>query len=173
MIVVCHSLFCLSSLKNQEIIIFLRSIKSKLYCCFLALSQPREQFESEKSSVAADFGILELFLMAILMVITFYTFYTFDNYFTYYTCYTLFLTFSPPVECSRQCASYLFRELVPRVYECSAHTCPAPSTALLSGGEPQSLPQPHVLRTEANADLRHRDVCLLGVRGQGQHRVRG
>ena len=75
--------------------------------------------------------------------------------------------------CSRQCASYLFRELVPRVYECSDHTCPAPSTALLSGGEPQSLPQPHVLRTEANADLRHRDVCLLGVRGQGQHRVRG
>ena len=103
--------------------------------------------------MAADFGILELFLMAILMVITFYTFYTFDNYFTYYTCYTLFLTFSPPVECSRQCASYLFRELVPRVYECSDHTCPAPSTALLSGGEPQSLPQPHVLRTEANAYL--------------------
>ena len=41
-IVACHSLLCLSSLKNQEIIIFLRSIKSKLYCCFLALSQPRE-----------------------------------------------------------------------------------------------------------------------------------
>ena len=75
--------------------------------------------------------------------------------------------------CSRQCASYLFRELVTRVNECLDHTCPASSTALLSGGEPQSLPQPHVLRTEANADLRHRDVCLLGVRGQGQHRVRG
>ena len=77
------------------------------------------------------------------------------------------------VSCSRQCASYLFWELVTRVYECSDHTCPAPSTALLSGGEPQSLPQAQVLRTEANAYLRHRDVCLLGVRGQGQHRVRG